>query len=126
MKLLIAFAFFMSSLLGTSSACAHAIGNVSEATVTTHSTNAHDHHMHHDQNHEQVHTTHEMHTNSHQDCPDDCDGGPDCAGCSAIQASVTVDELNFDMPFINAQYSTNDEVGFEKSYALEPPPPRTI
>ncbi len=126
MKLMIAFAFFMSSLLGTSSACAHAMGNTSEATATKQSTTANDHNMHHGQNHEQVHTSHEMHNTSHQDCPDDCDGGSDCAGCWAVPISVTVDEFNFDLPFTSTAFVTNDEVGFEKSYALEPPPPRTI
>ncbi len=132
MKLFIALAFFMSSLLGTSSACAHAMGLNSAHSPVVHSNTeiAHSEHSHavfldHHDDHNSASTLHNMHSDTHEDCPEDCNGGPDCAGCSAIPASVTIEGFSFTPPVITASYSMSDEAGFDKTFALEPPPPRS-
>ncbi|ACT58516.1 hypothetical protein [Hirschia baltica] len=131
MKFLIALAFLVSGLLGTSSACAHAMG-VKSASAHSTTIDEHTSHIHaappdqHDGHNTAPTAQHDMHGKSHGSCPEDCDGGPDCAGCSAIPVSVTVGDFALYIPLISAHFSLSDEAGFEKTYALEPPPPRTI
>ena len=111
----------MSNLLSSSNVCAHALG----LETTPSKPVSHSMHTVHEHAEHIAHSVHDQQHGEHEDCPEDCNGGPDCAGCSAIPASITIEGFSFTPPVIAALYSMSDEAGFDKTFALEPPPPRT-
>ena len=120
MKLLASLILMIAMAFNGPSFCAHALNADTTDMSTAQEMPGHDMNHHMQEHDDQMTVDHGGH------CPDDCDGGNDCQGCSAVAAAIVA---NAESPAsaTPTPVRTLRITGFLQTlFALDPPPPKTL
>lgn len=122
MRLLASLFLMIALSLNTPSFCAHALG-MDEPQATSQET-MYDMADHAHMNHDMSQMNHDIPDGHANHCPDGCDGGQDCQGCSAISSAIFAsNDLGLHaVPDTLKSWAMTHPI--QVSTLLDPPPPK--